>query len=125
MHSAVVTAAKVHDKHPLRKPLHGQEARVYGDCAYAAQQELIGTKAPAACDLTDQRVRKGGATERLERLVNHAKSRVGAWVEHVFAVVKRLWGFTKVRYRGLAKNATRAVVTIALASIFQIGRAHV
>ena len=50
MHSAVVTAAKVHDKHPLRKPLHGQEARVYGDCAYAAQQELIGTKAPAACD---------------------------------------------------------------------------
>ena len=39
-------------------------------------------------------------------------------VEHVFAVVKRLWGFAKVRYRGLAKNATRAFVTTGLANIY-------
>ncbi len=36
----------------------------------------------------------------------------------VFAVVKRLWGFDKVRYRGLAKNATRAFVTLAMANIY-------
>ena len=41
-----------------------------------------------------------------------------ARVEHVFAVVKRLWGFDKVRYRGLAKNATRAFVALALANIY-------
>ena len=39
-------------------------------------------------------------------------------VEHVFGVVKRLWGFNKVRYRGLAKNATRAFTALALANIF-------
>jgi len=39
-------------------------------------------------------------------------------VEHVFAVVKRLWGFTKVRYRGLDKNATRAFVALGLANIY-------
>ena len=39
-------------------------------------------------------------------------------VEHVFAVVKRLWGFDKVRYRGLAKNATRAFVALAMANIY-------
>ncbi|MPW06104.1 transposase, partial [Paraburkholderia sp. CNPSo 3155] len=39
-------------------------------------------------------------------------------VEHVFAVVKRLWGFTKVRYRGLAKNANRAFVALALANVY-------
>ena len=36
----------------------------------------------------------------------------------LFAVVKRLWGFGKVRYRGLAKNATRAFVATALANVF-------
>lgn len=39
-------------------------------------------------------------------------------VEHVFGVVKRLWGFGKVRYRGLAKNATRAFTALALANIY-------
>ena len=117
-HSAVVTAANVHDKHPLPDLLHGQEDRVYGDCAYASQHELIWAKAPGAADFTNRRVRKGSVTEELERLVNRAKSRVRARVEHVFAVVKRLWGFDKVRYRGLAKNATRSFVALGLANIY-------
>ncbi len=117
-HSAVVTAANVHDKHPLPHLLHGQEERVYGDCAYAAQHALIQAKAPGAQDWTNKTVRKGSATEDLERMVNRVKSRVRARVEHVFAVVKRLWGFNKARYRGLAKNGTRAFVATALANIF-------
>ena len=71
-----------------------------------------------AQDLSNQRVRKGSVTEELERLVNRAKSRVRARVEHVFGVVKRLWGFDKVRYRGLAKNATRSFVALGLANIY-------
>jgi transposase, IS5 family len=47
-HSAVVTPANVHDKHPLPELLHGQERRVYGDSAYASQKELIHGKAPDA-----------------------------------------------------------------------------
>ena len=117
-HSAVVTSANVHDKHPLPTLLHGQEEQLYGDSAYASQQELIRSKAPKAADLTNQRVRKGSATEELERLINRAKSRVRSRVEHVFGVVKRLWGFDKVRYRGLAKNATRSFVALGLANIF-------
>jgi transposase, IS5 family len=117
-HSAVVTAANVHDKHPLPQLLHGQEREVFGDCAYASQQALIRAKAPKAADLTNQRVRKGSATEELERLVNRAKSRVRARVEHVFGVVKRLWGFNKARYRGLTKNATRSFVALGLANLY-------
>ncbi len=45
-HSAVVTAANVHDKHPLPDLLHGNERRVYGDSAYASQKTLIASKAP-------------------------------------------------------------------------------
>jgi IS5 family transposase len=117
-HSAVVTAANVHDKHPLPQLMHGQEEQLYGDSAYASQQELISSKAPKPADLTNQRVRKGSATEELERLINRAKSRVRARVEHVFGVVKRLWSFDKLRYRGLAKNATRSFVAFGLANIY-------
>jgi IS5 family transposase len=117
-HSAVVTAANVHDKHPLPDLLHGQEEVVYGDCAYASQQALIKAKAPKAKDFTNKTVRKGSVTEELERMVNRAKSRTRARVEHVFGVVKRLWGFDRARYRGLAKNATRAFVTLAMANIY-------
>ena len=117
-HSAVVTAANVHDKHSLPQLLHGDEQRVYGDSAYASQKALIGSKAPRAKDFTNQRVRRNGEVDELNRAKNRNKSRVRARVEHVFAVVKRLWGFTKVRYRGLAKNATRAFVVLGLANIY-------
>jgi IS5 family transposase len=118
-HSAVVTAANVHDKHPLPDLLHGDELRVYGDSAYASQQELIADKASAAKDCTNQRVRKiNGVADEIEQANNRKKSKVRARVEHVFAVIKRLWGFTKVRYRGLQKNATRAFTALALANIY-------
>jgi IS5 family transposase len=117
-HSAVVTSANVHDKHPLPDLMHGAEKQLYGDSAYASQQALIHSKAPQAQDCTNQRVRPGSATEELDRIVNRVKSRVRSRVEHVFAVIKRLWGFDKVRYRGLAKNATRAFVATGLANIY-------
>jgi IS5 family transposase len=90
---------------------------VYGDCAHASQGASIKAKAPQALDLTNKTVRKGSATEKLERLVNRARSRTWALVEHVFGVVKRQWAFSKARYRGLAKNATRAFTTLAMANI--------
>ncbi|CAG2158697.1 IS5 family transposase ISBvi2 [Cupriavidus yeoncheonensis] len=117
-HSAVVTAANVHDKHPLPQLLHGQEQRVYGDSAYASQKELIHSKAPKARDFTNKRTRRAGQIDEVVRRKNRNKSKIRARVEHVFGVVKRLWGFTKVRYRGLAKNANRAFVALALANVY-------
>ncbi|WP_283445827.1 IS5 family transposase [Noviherbaspirillum suwonense] len=117
-HSAVVTPANIHDKHPLPELLHGQERRVYGDSAYTSQKALIRGKAPKAKDFTNERVRKAGQVDEVKRAKNRSKSKIRARVEHVFAVVKRLWGFTKVRYRGLAKNASRAFTALALANIY-------
>ena len=117
-HSAVVTAANVHDKHPLPDLLHGKEKRVYGDSAYASQKALIESKAPEAKDFTNQRTRCNGVVDEALRAKNRNKSRIRSRVEHVFGVVKRLWGFGKVRYRGLQKNATRAFTALALANIY-------
>jgi IS5 family transposase len=122
-HSAVVTPANMHDKHPLPDLLHGQERRVYGDSAYMSQQELIHSKAPQAKDFTNERIRKADTIDEVKRRKNRNKSKIRARVEHVFAVVKRLWGFSKVRYRGLAKNAGRAFTALALANIY-LARKH-
>jgi len=120
-HSAVVTAANVADKHLLPELLHGNERRVYGDNAYASQKALIASKAPRAADFTNERVRnRKGEVDEVARSTNRNKSRIRARVEHVFGVVKRLWGFNKVRYRGLAKNATRAFTALALANIYLV-----
>jgi IS5 family transposase len=117
-HSAVVTPANVHDKHPLPQLLHGQERRVYGDSAYASQKKLMHSKAPQAKDFTNERVRSKGEVNETKRAKNRNKSKIRARVEHVFAVIKRLWGFAKVRYRGLAKNGCRAFTALALANIY-------
>ena len=71
-------------------------------------------KSSNAKDFTNQRTRKGGVVDEVERAKNKNKSKIRARVEHVFAVVKRLWGFAKVRYRGVEKNATRSFVALGL-----------
>jgi IS5 family transposase len=118
VHSAAVTAANVHDKHLLGDLLHGQQERVYGDSAYSSQKALIEAKAPRAKDFTNQRIRKAGQIDELERAKNRTKSKVRARVEQVFAVIKRLWGFAKLRYRGLEKNANRSFLALGLANLY-------
>ena len=58
--------------------------------------------------------------DEVEKAKNRTKSKVRAKVEHVFGVIKRVFGFVKVRYRGLEKNAHRLFVTCALANLFMV-----
>ena len=57
-----------------------------------------------------------------QRWINRRRSAARARVEHVFHVVKRLWGFSKVRYRGLAKNTARLFTAFALANLYLLRR---
>ena len=116
--SAQVTAAHENDKHSIPELLHGEERRMYGDSAYHNRKDLLASKVQHAKDFTNGRTRWKGWVDEEATRKNQTESRVRAKVEHVFAVVKRQWGFTKVRYRGLAKNATRAFVALALANLY-------
>jgi transposase, IS5 family len=122
IHSAVVTSANVHDSQPLPNLLHGAETRVWGDSAYIGQKQAIKKVAPNARDFTNRRGARNHALTDEEQMTNKRKSSVRAKVEHAFLVIKRLFGFTKVRYRGLAKNANRFFVTCALANLFVVRR---
>jgi len=118
IHSVVATAANEHDKHALPQLLHGNEHRVYGDSAYSSQKELIAQTAPKARDFTNQKgFRNKGLSER-ERAKNSRKSSVRAKVEHAFLIIKRIFGFAKVSYRGMVKNGNRLFVVAALANLF-------
>jgi transposase, IS5 family len=119
IHTVVATAANVSDVAVLPDLLHGEETRVWGDGAYQGQTEVIRGCAPRAQDYTQRRCRyKGEIVDEVEWARNRTKSKVRAKVEHVFQVLKLQFGFVKVRYRGLKKNAHRLFVTCALVNLF-------
>jgi len=124
VHSASVTAANVHDSHQVPNLLHGQETRFYGDSAYRgkAQRARLKALAPRAKDFTNKRAYKNHPLTEDDKATNRRKSSVRSKVEHPFLVLKRLWGFAKVRYRGLAKNANRVFAMLAMLNINKWGR---
>ena len=124
VHSASVTAGNVHDSQELSNLLHGQETRLYGDSAYRGepQRERLKHIAPKAKDFTNKRAHKNRPLTEADKQTNRRKSAVRSKVEHPFLTLKRLWGFAKTRYRGLAKNANRAFAMLALINLSKWAR---
>ena len=122
VHTVLASAANVADCLAVPYLLHGKETRVWGDQAYRGQKAAIRAAAPRARDFTNQRYRWGERIDESVKATNRTKSRVRAKVEHVFGVIKRVFGFQKVCYRGLAKNLHRLEVTAALANLFMVRR---
>jgi IS5 family transposase len=120
IHSAVVTPTHVADATVLPELLHGEETRVWGDQAYRGQRDVIQQCVPRAQDCTHRRYRYKDHIDEVERAKNRSKSTVRSKVEHVFGVMKLKFGFAKVRYRGLAKNANRLFATCALVNLFMV-----
>lgn len=118
VHSVAVTDAAQADSTQMAALLHGEEAAVYGDQAYwsrGAQQQY---EAAGVHFRVNRRGHYRAPLTAYWKAINRIRSRTRARGEHAFHVVKRLWGFTKVRYRGLAKNATRAFAAFALANLY-------
>jgi IS5 family transposase len=120
IHAVAVTPANTADCKVMGQLLHGQETRVYGDQAYKSQKAVIRAKAPKAKDFTHRQCKWKHFLDAAIQAKNRNKSRIRARVEHSIGVIKRVFGFTKVRYRGLAKNGNRVFVTAALANIFLV-----
>jgi len=123
VHHVTATHAAVADIVEMPKLLHGKERVVYGDRAYwkAADREAFESRG------VRYRVNRRAASAKKKlserwRGINRARSRTRARGEHAFHVVKRLWGFAKVRYRGIAKNLARAQTTFALANLYLVRR---
>ena len=120
VHTVVASAAHVADATILPELLHGEETHVWGDQAYRGQSAVIHECSPGAKDCTHKQYRYQNRIDERERAKNRTKSRVRSKVEHVFGVLKLKFGFVKVRYRGLAKNANRLFAAFALVNLFLV-----
>jgi IS5 family transposase len=120
IHAVAASGANVRDSVLLPELLHGRETHVWGDCAYTGQTEVIEALAPGAKDLTQKRGKGYKYLRPRQRILNRARSRVRARAEHAIFVFKRIFQFTRVRYRGLAKNANRLFVACALANLYMV-----
>lgn len=122
VHTVTTTDAAASDISQMHKLLHGKEREVYGDQAYWSQ----GHREAALKRGIRYRINRRGSEHRpltdYQRYINQARSRCRARGEHAFQVVKRLWGYAKVRYRGLAKNTTRLLTAFALANLYMLRR---
>jgi IS5 family transposase len=122
VHSLSTTAANVHDSTQMSKLLHGQEREVFGDQAYWNESHRQSAQAAGIRYRINRRGTRSRPLSEHQRFINRLRSGARARVEHVFHVVKRLWGFSKVRYRGLAKNTARLYTSFALANLYLLRR---
>lgn len=122
VHLVAATAANTHDSQVLEDLLHGDETRVWGDSAYSEQKATLREAEPSARDSTQKKGNRHRPLSEADRKRNRTKSKVRAKVEHPFHVMKRVFQFSKVRYRGLAKNANHVFASCALINLFMARR---
>ena len=121
VHTVVNTAANVADVTVVANLLHGKERHVFGDAGYIGAQKRapkrgrkfwIAARRSVVKAIDDPTLRE--ITEQLE----HAKASIRAAVEHPLRVLKRQFGYVKVRYKGLAKNGAQVTTLFALVNLW-------
>lgn len=120
VHSLVTTNAGQADIKQLPELVHGEEKELYGDSAYWKKADRKAFQARKVRYRINRRGHRHQPLSKRARAVNRERSRTRARGEHAFRVVKQLWGFEKVRYRGLEKNTARAYAAFALANLYLV-----
>lgn len=125
MHTVVSLAANVADVVEVPNLLHGRERHVFGDTGYIGAQKRaprrgrrfwIMAKRSVVKAIKDAKLR--AITEQLE----HAKAPIRAAVEHPFWVLKRQFGYMKVRNKSLAKNGAQVTTLSVLVNLWMVRR---
>ena len=126
VHSVVGTAASVHDVTQAGALLHGEEQAAFGDAGYQGVHKRPEAQGPAWHVAMRPSLRRKLnpfiEPEFIAEQIERAKASVRAKVEHPFRVLKRQFGYTKVRYRGLAKNTAQIVTLFALGNLWMARR---
>lgn len=122
VHSLDTSTARLHDSQVWDDLLHGGETSVWADKGYVSAERETEFKAPGKFWGVMRKAPKGGKLHRLDERINRIIAMVRAKVEHPFRVIKRQFGYTKTRYRGLAKNRAQLFTLFALGNLFLVRR---
>jgi IS5 family transposase len=121
VHTVTTTPANESDVAQVEDLLHGKEEVVHADAGYTGAEKRVKRKrikwhiaAKRSIVKKIKRAKLKRATEKLETL----KAKMRARVEHPFRVVKRQFGFMKVRFKGLAKNTAQVITLFALSNLW-------
>ncbi len=120
VHSVVVTNAGVHDSQVIEELFHGEERALYGDKAYADKGKKEAFESRGIEWHIDRKGTAGHPLTPMDQDWNREQHRTRAKGEHAFLVVKHLWGYRKVRYKGLLKNAAQVFSLFALANLYLV-----
>lgn len=121
VHTVVTTAANEADVAVVEQLLHGKEEVVYADAGYIGADRRVvrdGLEWQIAARRSKIKAMPEGRKKRAALKAEKAKAAVRAFVEHPFRVMKRQFGYTKVRFKGLAKNTAQIVTLFALSNLW-------
>jgi len=129
VHHVTCTVANVGDVTVTHELLHGKEGCVLGDSGYTRAESRLELQDSKAAFLIGKKRGEVKAIKNARHRQQHerwesCKASMRAKVEHPFRVIKRQFGFTKVRYRGLAKNGSQVLTLFALSNLWMT-RSHV
>ena len=131
VHHVKTTSANEHDVTATSELMHGEEETLNGDSGYigadkrpeAIKKNKNGKKIKYVINRKQSSINKlSKSGQHAAKKREHEKSSVRCKVEHVFAVVKRLFGYRKTRYRGLRKQMLKSYIMFALASLYLADR---
>ena len=125
VHTVTTTAANESDVEQIADLLHGKEQQVWADSGYRGAQARVqraNLQWHIAARPSDIAKLPDGRGKKALQQQEHHKASVRAKVEHPFRVIKRQFGLTKVRFRGLAKNTAHVVTLFALSNLWMARR---
>lgn len=124
VHTVIGTSANVSDITQADDLLHGEETIAFGDAGYTGVEKRPERKHAVdwqvAMKAGKRRALAASALGRILERIEHLKAKVRARVEHPFRVIKRQFGYIKVRYRGLAKNTAQLHTLFALSNLWMV-----
>lgn len=127
VHTVTTTAANAHDITQAANLLHGEETDVFVDSGYRGvdKREEVQAQHPdvewhVAMTPGKRRALGKRGVDAIKERIEKIKASVRAKVEHPFRVIKRQFGHTKVRYRGLAKNTSQLLVMFAMSNLWMV-----
>ena len=113
-----VTSGSVHDATGMDRLIRADDTAVYGDKGYASGARRRAAEAAGVLCAVKEKAQTGRRLTVRQRSSNRRFGKVCAKVEHVFRVLKCQFGYRKVRYRALAKNAAQVFSLLAFANLY-------
>jgi IS5 family transposase len=125
VHTVRGTSGNVHDVTQGNSLLHGQEVMAFGDAGYQGVEKRPDANAEVTWHIAmrpgkRRALNKENAADALIDKAEKIKAGIRAKVEHPFRVIKRQFGYVKVRYRGLKKNTAQLVTLLALSNLWMV-----